>query len=152
MGSVARVQKKKDIVGGSARKEFWRNVEANKRVEPCFRIPLLGRLFQFCSERQLGIQCESSHSFGRKSSSFSCGKGKVEESEHDSCLEQDESVDTELCFAMKSIHLDRIADEAFIAELKNEISMLRALDHPHVVSLTVPSVEPIYSETSTAYR
>ena len=36
-------------------------------------------------------------------------------------------------YAMKSIHLSRIADETFVEELKNEIAILKRLDHPHIV-------------------
>jgi serine/threonine protein kinase len=34
---------------------------------------------------------------------------------------------------MKSIHLSRVTDDSFATELKNEISILKALDHPHIV-------------------
>jgi serine/threonine protein kinase len=33
-------------------------------------------------------------------------------------------------YAMKSIHLSRVTDPSFIEELKNEIQILRSLDHP----------------------
>jgi serine/threonine protein kinase len=36
-------------------------------------------------------------------------------------------------YAMKSIHLSRVTDPIFIEELKNEIEILKTLDHPHVV-------------------
>lgn len=36
-------------------------------------------------------------------------------------------------YAMKSIHLSRVTDPTFIEELKNEIAILKTLDHPHVV-------------------
>ena len=36
-------------------------------------------------------------------------------------------------YAMKSIHLSRVTDESFVTELKNEISILKQLDHPHIV-------------------
>jgi serine/threonine protein kinase len=34
---------------------------------------------------------------------------------------------------MKSIHLSRVTDDSFVTELKNEISILKKLDHPHIV-------------------
>lgn len=34
---------------------------------------------------------------------------------------------------MKSIHLSRLADNSYIDELKNEVEILKSLDHPHVV-------------------
>mmetsp|Transcript_26953 Transcript_26953/g.74094 ORF Transcript_26953/g.74094 Transcript_26953/m.74094 type:complete len:894 (+) Transcript_26953:388-3069(+) len=36
-------------------------------------------------------------------------------------------------YAMKSIHLSRVTDETFVQELKNEIAILKKLDHPHIV-------------------
>ena len=42
-------------------------------------------------------------------------------------------LNSDMTFAMKSIHLSRVTDKAFIDELKNEILILKNLDHPHVV-------------------
>jgi len=36
-------------------------------------------------------------------------------------------------YAMKSIHLNRVMDDTFVQELKNEIAILKKLDHPHIV-------------------
>lgn len=36
-------------------------------------------------------------------------------------------------YAMKSIHLSRVTDDTFVKELKNEIAILKKLDHPHIV-------------------
>jgi len=36
-------------------------------------------------------------------------------------------------YAMKSIHLSRVNDNNFVQELKNEIAILKKLDHPHIV-------------------
>lgn len=36
-------------------------------------------------------------------------------------------------YALKSIHLDRVKDTIFRAELLNEIAILQRLDHPHIV-------------------
>jgi hypothetical protein len=38
-------------------------------------------------------------------------------------------------YAMKSIHLSRVTDPAFVEELKNEIQILRSLDHPRKYAL-----------------
>jgi calcium-dependent protein kinase len=38
-------------------------------------------------------------------------------------------------YALKSIILDRVKDAAYVDELKNEISILRSLDHPNIVKL-----------------
>jgi len=39
----------------------------------------------------------------------------------------------EYTYAMKSIHLNMVEEEAFVEELQNEIAILKKLDHPHVV-------------------
>jgi calcium-dependent protein kinase len=38
-------------------------------------------------------------------------------------------------YALKSIILDRVKDPTFVQELKNEIEVLRSLDHPNIVKL-----------------
>lgn len=38
-----------------------------------------------------------------------------------------------LFYALKSIHLDRCTNEEFQLELKNEVAILKELDHPHIV-------------------
>lgn len=39
----------------------------------------------------------------------------------------------DMTYAMKSIHLSRVTDKAFVEELRNEVAVLKALDHPHIV-------------------
>ena len=34
---------------------------------------------------------------------------------------------------MKSIHYKLIKDKVFVEELRNEVALLRSLDHPHIV-------------------
>lgn len=34
---------------------------------------------------------------------------------------------------MKSIHLSRVTDPSFVEELRNEVRILRDVDHPHIV-------------------
>ncbi|CAB9509998.1 MAP kinase-activated protein kinase 2 (Fragment) [Seminavis robusta] len=36
-------------------------------------------------------------------------------------------------YALKSIHLDRVSNSDFMKELKNEVAILKELDHPHIV-------------------
>uniref|UniRef100_A0A6U1ZVH7 Uncharacterized protein n=1 Tax=Trieres chinensis TaxID=1514140 RepID=A0A6U1ZVH7_TRICV len=36
-------------------------------------------------------------------------------------------------YALKSIHFDRVRDPTFLSEMKNEIDLLKRLDHPNVV-------------------
>lgn len=39
----------------------------------------------------------------------------------------------EVMYALKTIHLSRVQDEKFIKELRNEIDILKSLDHPNIV-------------------
>lgn len=39
----------------------------------------------------------------------------------------------EMHYAMKSIHLNRLKDEVYRLELRNEVEILKSLDHPHIV-------------------
>lgn len=41
----------------------------------------------------------------------------------------------EAYYALKSIHLDRVRDPLFVNELKNEIEIMKRLDHPHISRL-----------------
>ena len=41
----------------------------------------------------------------------------------------------EAYYALKSIHLERVRDPMFVDELRNEIAIMRRLDHPHITRL-----------------
>lgn len=40
-------------------------------------------------------------------------------------------------YALKSIHLDRVSNSDFLKELKNEVSILKQLDHPNIVKVFI---------------
>jgi len=48
-------------------------------------------------------------------------------------VSSNEDIQREYTYAMKSIHLKMVDDDSFVEELKNEIAILKKLDHPHVV-------------------
>lgn len=114
MGNVTKVKKKESAIGGSARKEVGQVADS-----PCFALPIVGGLFRTClrgkggSRHLLGASLRgsihSASSFTRSSTSYG------------------------LTYAMKSIHLSRLADNSYVDELKNEVEILKSLDHPHVV-------------------
>lgn len=159
MGSVARVQKRKRVVGGSARKEMQEAVQRQKRNQKCLDIPLVGGIFRFCVDGDLthaddsnrylssslgesmaswfgkveGVSMDGSGSHNRKSSSVV----GLPLSGTDSVVSIESSASnhstSNMQYAMKSIHLNRVTDKNFLTELRNEISILKKLDHPHIV-------------------
>jgi serine/threonine protein kinase len=129
MGSVAKVRKRDSVVGGSARKDLRDHFAKEKKFKQCFQIPLIGGLFHFCFKGELEFKHEPAitDSFGSHRSFVSA----VNESSVASSSGNNQS--NELVYAMKSIHLSRVTDEGFLKELKNEIAILKTLDHPHIV-------------------
>lgn len=152
MGSVSTVQKREAVVGGSARREIVESFKKQKKEKECFSIPLLGPLFMLCMKGTLDQDVvDSSHNAvaavgGSKRSIFQY-TGSCSETTATTTTTTDISVDNSevdssssasrgranMVYAMKSIHLSRVQDETFVEELKNEIEILKKLDHPHIV-------------------
>jgi len=169
MGSVSLVQKRKNVVGGSARKDIQEAVQRQKSEKACLQIPVIGGLFRFCidgslkhkSERGLRAHHRGTSSFGGSIASWfsptqdiltmSNGSSKdgapqqpnLEDAPPLPKLSSSPNLTTDapsttssgnpIQYAMKSIHLKRVSDNAFLTELRNEIAVLRQLDHPHIV-------------------
>jgi serine/threonine protein kinase len=144
MGSVATVRKRDEVVGGSSRQNLVESFRRAEKFNQCFRIPVLGPLFRFCVE-DVGIvssrasrsshHTDSDNSFNFFSSLTASKRDLFTESER-TALSRESSVHSshkQMTYAMKSIHLNRITDESFVQELKNEIALLREMDHPHIV-------------------
>lgn len=125
MGSVAKVRKRPLAVGGSSRKNpevFETTVVTHITPlvhHPCFNLPFFGSLFRDCfNGTESPLNDSSRHS----------------KEEVALLLDSTETVSSaEIIYAMKSIHLDRCTDLTLIEELKNEVEMLKTLDHPHIV-------------------
>ena len=150
MGSVAKVKKRQGVVGGSARKGLQDHFRKERRLQQCFQLPLVGGLFKYCLEGFMEYR-ESEAAFVRTSSGNSlnfndsplgsnnsgsssllnASGAAVEDYNDGHGLPSEEP--TEMVYAMKSIHLSRVTNETFVEELKNEIAILRTLDHPHIV-------------------
>ena len=145
MGSVAKVKKRQGVVGGSARKGLQDHFRRERRLRECFRLPLVGGVFQFCLKGYLEYR-ESETAFVRTSSrgspsNFSDSASSSLLNATDAEVEdyndghglQGEEEQPDMLYAMKSIHLSRVTNESFVDELRNEIAILRTLDHPHIV-------------------
>ena len=148
MGSVAKVRKRASAVGGSARKNVQEAVRRAKQEKECLQIPVLGWFFKFCvdgvlkqSERPStrngsgGSEDFTNSSILRtKGDLFLTSSGKSASSEISDGISYVTNLPIDLkTYAMKSIHLNRVTDATFVTELKNEIAILKKLDHPHIV-------------------
>jgi serine/threonine protein kinase len=150
MGSVAKVRKRAGVVGGSARKNVQEAVRKAKKEKDCLKIPVLGWFLSFFLD---GVLKRSDHPTTSSLTSNSSEdwtaissilrpKGDVlvtssiksASSEISDGTSPVTNVPIDLkTYAMKSIHLNRVTDATFVTELKNEIAILKKLDHPHIV-------------------
>ena len=142
MGSVAKVRKRSSAIGGSARRGLQRQFSREKRLRECASIPVLGSIFKHC----LGLFWNApghanavdvvDDGVALNRSSASSTTSSILNRETNSAVqsyEQDENGKYQLVYAMKSIHLSRVLDPTFVEELRNEVRILRTIDHPHIV-------------------
>jgi serine/threonine protein kinase len=142
MGDVQLVKKQADKVGGSARRDLQEAVKRQKRAKECLNVPVLGNLFKICIDGDLKVDVPSSsrHSIiSAISNSSNIGKEErtvsTQRSFEDSLVSSSSSgsSDKEIIYAMKSIHLSMVTQQDIVDELRNEIKILRDLDHPNIV-------------------
>ncbi len=159
MGTVSYVLKRKEVVGGSARRHNvslrsqMREHGLNEFMIQMAEVPVLGELvqkfsgFQRCSgENQTsahdGVELmgSSSHSTRSEKSSMpptpNASTHSYNRSRFLDCSTHSinsNSSTYEVRYALKSIHLSRVSNDDYVNELKNEIEILKNLDHPHIV-------------------
>ena len=156
MGYVALVKKRRQAVGGSARKRIRDTLLKHKRNQKCFHLlPFrLGGLFQFCIKDNSLLRIDDYDvDNGDDDDNISLPSKKVTNRNnygngdnaytivHSNGVPRRESVSSlpnndhrrEYMYAMKSIHLSLINDDSCIQELTNEIAILKKLDHPNIV-------------------
>ena len=147
MGSVAKVRKRASAVGGSARKEIQEAVRRQKIAKDCLKLPFFGFFFRFCIDGDLkSLDRENMASMHSVNSSILRPKGNLVTSSLGSSSSSSDPLNASVestsssttgpktnTYAMKSIHLSRVTDESFVKELKNEVEILKQLDHPHIV-------------------
>jgi len=148
MGSVAKVQKRQAVLGGSARTELVKHYKHERRLKDCFAMPLVGGMFQFCFKGQMDSRRQNllsrNSSILNVSENFQGSSNGSNNGDDDNANSQDEHSNSatntassatgyQVFRAMKSIHLSRVTDPVFVEELKNEIAILKKLDHPHIV-------------------
>ena len=144
MGSVAKVRKRGHAIGGSARRALQQHFSRERQLKECGAIPLIGPWLQSCMR---GIWFRDRNSTSSSSSAVDGSGGAATSSSARStsssilntnsellqAVEEDEQGKYQLVYAMKSIHLSRVTDPAFVEELRNEVRILRDVDHPHIV-------------------
>ncbi len=159
MGSVARVKKRVNTVGGSARKGMQEVVRRQNRHKHCLNIPVIGGIFRVCVDGALqgptstltNPNCGGGFlaSWFRPKESPLTSSNESRSVQSAPSLHRIDSVGSmgsmtsngsrstasrqAIEYAMKSIHLSRVTDKTFLTELRNEISILKKLDHPHIV-------------------
>ena len=147
MGNVTLVRKV--TVGGSARYNATARAAVQAHYDACFQMPILGNFFAWIlkgkAERDLlqasrqpfvPIHPDKNDSGGSSSSNKSITTATAATANLSSSAETNNNNTNTInqpLFAMKSIHYKLIQDQTFIDELRNEISMLKTLDHPHIV-------------------
>eukprot|EP00542_Grammatophora_oceanica_P010432 CAMPEP_0194032256 /NCGR_PEP_ID=MMETSP0009_2-20130614/5237_1 /TAXON_ID=210454 /ORGANISM="Grammatophora oceanica, Strain CCMP 410" /LENGTH=706 /DNA_ID=CAMNT_0038672641 /DNA_START=11 /DNA_END=2131 /DNA_ORIENTATION=+ len=136
MGSVAKVRKRDEVIGGSARKEVVNSIARERQLDKCFEVPLFGGLFRACFEPFKNIsrpKTQHQNSILSSIRSTSSSQHSPIESDFSSRRSVLSSSTYEVTYALKSIHLNRVKDPTFVEELKNEVSILKTLDHPNIV-------------------
>ena len=138
MGSVARVRKKEEAVGGSARPKF---VQKHGNQNCCFN--LFSFLPTFRLQNDLIVMSSStaamdSDSLNDSESNVKSNSSSSKPSNRKTFIRKQSSLITygskkETAYALKSIHLDRCSSLELRDELKNEIEILKNLDHANIV-------------------
>jgi serine/threonine protein kinase len=141
MGSVVKVKKRGEVVGGSARKELQSTFQRERVVHGCAKIPFFGWIAQNCLKNPLGnheqhLKRSNSNPIMNMLSLRSNESPFRPMTDSGRTLGSNDSTGSNSTkkfeYAMKSIHLSRVTDPAFIEELRNEVAVLKALDHPHI--------------------
>jgi serine/threonine protein kinase len=130
MGSVAKVKKRDETIGGTARKEMVADLQRERVRKECWKLPLIGDCLRNCYEKAEAKRTKPD-ALHRRGSSLLGLRTDALEDVHRPLLRGMSNY--EVLYAMKSIHLNRVTDPEFVEELKNEIEILRQLDHPHIV-------------------
>lgn len=132
MGSVSKVKKRSEAVGGSSRAHYLKSESRSHILER------LALIFKLCcgtaeeKERTRDIlHIPSMRRFDMSSHSRKSADSISGSSHGVSSMVTFGHQDT--FFALKSIALDKTTSKALIDEMKNEVEMLKKMDHPHIV-------------------
>lgn len=124
MGSVTMVRKRSSLIGCSAKYNMPERRQMQQKAQACFSLPLIGGLFEHLFKAKAAALVEKAS----LPSDVTEATTKTTLSTYSSRSKINEQI-----FAMKSIHYKHVADAKMIEELKNEVELLKKLDHPHIV-------------------
>lgn len=148
MGDVKLVTKKQNQIGGSARRDLRTAIQRQKLEKKCIQLPVIGNVLKLCGVD--GVLKDAS----QHSSAFSVLTSSTTPSIHNRSFEDSlmmsssdnvnaatsptasgGSSNKEIIYAMKSILVDKLDNtrQELLKELRNEIDILKGLDHPNIV-------------------
>ena len=151
MGDVKLVTKKQNQIGGSARRDLRTAIRRQKLEKKCIQLPVIGNVFKLCMDGDLKDASQHSSAFSvltsstaRSTSTPSIHNRSFEDS---LMMSSSDNVNTtaatstggnsnkEIIYAMKSILVDKLDNtrQELLKELRNEIDILKGLDHPNIV-------------------
>mmetsp|Transcript_28057 Transcript_28057/g.61129 ORF Transcript_28057/g.61129 Transcript_28057/m.61129 type:complete len:734 (+) Transcript_28057:58-2259(+) len=140
MGSVTKVKKRSNAVGGSSRRDFVWSTHGVEGV--CFSLPIIGTILRRCTGKDLGHKVkrnlfeESSPSSAMGASSRRIPSPQSSTNSRKMLRSPSSMISyahKDIYYALKTIHIDRVTDPTFVQELLNEIDILKTLDHPNIV-------------------
>lgn len=141
MGSVTKVKKRENVIGGSARQSYVNSIHGIEGF--CFSLPIIGHLLRHCTGKDLGHRVKrdlfvaSPSSVNSERDISSASSPSSSSSNGRSLLRSPSSTlsyaKKDLYFALKTIHFDRVTDQQLVLELQNEIDILKSMDHPNIV-------------------
>lgn len=138
MGSVAKVKKRGSAIGGSARVSLQQHFSREKRMKECARIPLFGSILVHCMGwfHKVSATSDANGLDASQQNSVTASSGSsilAPQANNSGQTVEDDEGKYQVVYAMKSIHLSRVTDPTFVEELRNEVRILKRLDHPHIV-------------------
>lgn len=127
---------RKKTIGGSARYNAAERAQVQEKWDNCFSIPILGGLFRLFLNQVAAKEMQQA-SFKATPEIVLPNSQDVISFGQKPTGEGGESVASPsrsgMHYALKSIHVQLLKDDSFVEELKNEIAILKTLDHPHIV-------------------
>ena len=154
MGNVSLVRKRS--VGGSARFNAAARQAVQQKYEQCFQLPIIGGCLELClrdkarremhqaaSSRDALIVLQSPGDAAAKNDNHNNNNDEEDSTQPTSLLSDTmtpsssskTNSSSQPIYAMKSIHYSLIQDPTFVHELRNEVMVLKTLDHPHIVRI-----------------
>eukprot|EP00977_Amphora_coffeiformis_P028123 scaffold34698_cov173-Amphora_coffeaeformis.AAC.11 len=135
MGSVSLVRKHAHAVGGSARIDAQARMDTQRRYDECFRLPFVGGCFAWILKDRAALEIEQAGKPNTSARDILVDSASTSNELLSSLTDSVNTGDDDKVYAMKYIHYNLIKDKTLVDELRNEVALLRTLDHPHIVRI-----------------